>query len=235
MHTITTVFRHVLNQVGIDVIRYRPQVSDLAWVKPLGIKTVFDVGANIGQFAHEIRHELPDAYIYSFEPITSCYDILTSTMKKDPRFHAFNSALGAAKGKATINISGYSPSSSLLEQSSILKEQFPHTKNEKTETITVDTLDAIWKTVEHPGHILVKMDVQGFEDKVIDGGKECLRHAHALIIETSFVQLYENQPLFDDIYRRVYEFGFRYHGAMRSKRSTETHGILFEDSVFLRA
>ncbi|MFN8465859.1 MAG: FkbM family methyltransferase [Caldilineaceae bacterium] len=46
---------------------------------------------------------------------------------------------------------------------------------------------------------MVKIDVQGFEDKVLLGGELTIRHASMLIIETSFQVLYEGQALFGDV------------------------------------
>ena len=42
--------------------------------------TVLDVGANTGQFALEIHKILPQAMIYSFEPLKDCYEQLMHNM-----------------------------------------------------------------------------------------------------------------------------------------------------------
>src|SRR5262249_33037058 len=51
------------------------------------ISTVLDVGANTGQFAGEIHAILPDAAIYSFEPL-----LLVEKMSHLPKFRAFDFA-----------------------------------------------------------------------------------------------------------------------------------------------
>jgi hypothetical protein len=56
------------------------------------------------------------------------------------------------------------------------------------------------------------MDVQGFEDRVIAGGLRTLERASVLWVETSFVELYEGQPLFADIHDRLRDLGFEYRG-----------------------
>lgn len=226
--------KKILRMIGIDIIRYHEQRSDLALLREKNIRTVFDIGANIGQFAQEIRAELPSACLYSFEPIESCHQKLVRSMQGDKKFRAFKVALGDRKGTEIIHVSTYSPSSSLLPQSEELKKIFPHTKGTREEKISIERLDDIWKTIPHPDNILVKMDVQGFEGKVIDGGVECLRRASTLIIETSFVELYSGQPLFDDIYGKVRVLGFRYTGSLRHKKNPKTGEILSEDSVFVK-
>ncbi len=41
--------------------------------------------------------------------------------------------------------------------------------------------------------------MQGYEDKVIAGGKNIIQQADVIICELSMDNLYEGQPLFDDI------------------------------------
>ena len=79
------------------------------------------------------------------------------------------------------------------------------------------------------------MDTQGFEAEVIAGGKECLSVAKAILIETSFVEIYSGQPHFDDIYELLKGLGFRYHGSLRAKRHPKTGEVMFEDSIFMRS
>ena len=84
------------------------------------------------------------------------------------------------------------------------------------------------------GEILIKVDVQGFEDKVIAGGVETFKKAKVVLIENSFVELYESQPLFDDIYMKLKELGFEYRGALQQKIAKNTGQIISEDSMFIR-
>jgi len=58
----------------------------------------------------------------------------------------------------------------------------------------------------------VKIDVQGFEDRVIRGGTEAIRHAQWLLLELSVVPLYDHAPSFDELYRLVSSVGFSFAG-----------------------
>ena len=44
-----------------------------------GIRTVFDLGANAGQFATRVHNWIPNATIYSFEPLKDVYAQLQQT------------------------------------------------------------------------------------------------------------------------------------------------------------
>ena len=54
-------------------------------------------------------------------------------------------------------------------------------------------------------------------------------------VETSFVELYEQQPLFDDIYMLLKSWGFAYQGSFDQLRDPRTGKTVQEDSVFVRS
>jgi FkbM family methyltransferase len=226
--------RKTVHKIGLDIHRYRPEANRLAWVQTLGIRSVFDIGANVGQFATEIRHELPEAQIYSFEPLQECYGALTETFRNDSRFEAFPYALGEKDETVTMHKSSYTPSSSLREMAQAHKDLFPHTKESQPETIRVRRLDDAYAEISPAKPLLIKVDTQGYEDKVIMGGMDAFRNAAAVIIEASYVQLYEGQPLFDDIYSKMKALGFSYRGALHQKIKKETGEVIFEDSIYVR-
>jgi FkbM family methyltransferase len=223
-----------IRKIGIDFHKYRPEIDPFFQFKKSGIKTVIDIGANVGQFAKEIRSTLPDAEIISFEPIKECYDALVASFAKDTRFRAYNMALGTENTTLNMNKSAYTPSSSLLPMATKHKELFPHTEAQTTETVQVKRLDDVLSDQKLPQGILIKIDVQGFEDKVIQGGLETFKKASVAIIETSFSPFYEGQPLFDDIYQKMSALGFSYRSSLHQKKDKKTGEILFEDSIFVR-
>lgn len=226
--------KEVLRSVGIEVKKYTRLPHQLAWLKGVHIESILDVGANVGQFAEEITAVLPDATIYAFEPLKECFDKLNVAMSGRKNFESFNVAIGDKNESQTIHKSSYSPSSSLLEMGALHKELFPHTKESTPETIQVKRLDDVLTGRDIKKEILIKVDVQGYEDKVIAGGRELFSRARVVIIETSFVPLYDGQLLFDGIYQSLKSLGFSYHGAWQQKRDTTNGQVLFEDSIFVR-
>jgi FkbM family methyltransferase len=195
---------------------------------------VFDIGANTGQFAAQFHRLLPEATLYSFEPLEDCYNELLERMGHVSEFHAFNFALGDKNGEAQIFRNDFTPSSSLLSMEKIHKEAFPFTKNVTTQTIKIRRLDDILGELDIVDDILVKIDVQGAEDKVILGGEKLIYRASVLILETSFQPLYEGQLLFDGIYDLLRKKGFVYAGSEHTIRNPNDGSILQCDSVFLR-
>lgn len=231
---ISKIIRKPFNIIGLDIKKFRPEIDYLKFLERYDIKTVFDIGANTGQFAKEIRKKLPQAKIYSFEPLKDCYQELVRNMSDDKNFKAYNFALGEKETEREINRSVSSPSSSLLAMGKLHEEMYPHTKGGTKEEIKVKRLDDVFKISDLEKEILIKIDVQGYEDKVIKGGTNIISQAKIALLEVSFFELYKGQALFGDIYNTMKELGFKYQGRIHQRINHLTGEILYEDSIFIK-
>ena len=202
------------------------------WLRSLPVRTVLDIGANTGQFAAEIRDLLPEAFIYSFEPLRDAHAELVARMKGDGRFRAFNVALGDEDSRSVIHRSDFSPSSSMRPMLELHTAAWPHTAGVAAEEVEVRRLDSLG--IEPEPELLVKIDVQGFEDKVIEGGRATIARASYVVTEVSFGSLYEGQPLFEDIYRLLGGMGFGYRGSLWQLPDPRDGRPLQADAFFVR-
>ena len=232
--TCKTWVKSLFRLCGLNVTVI-PRFEPYEWLKGKEIHTIFDIGANTGQFASQFHRLLPDATLYSFEPLEDCYNELLKKMGHVPQFRAFNFALGDVNGQAQIYRNDFTPSSSLLPMEELHKRAFPFTRHAKLQKIEVNRLDDILDELDIVENVLVKIDVQGTEDRVISGGEELLGRASVLIVETSFEPLYKGQLLFDGIYELLRDRGFVYAGGESPGRNPENGRILYCDSVFCRA
>ena len=231
--------------LGYDVVPYAPpgetsssappiRVPETArWLSSLGVRTVLDIGAHQGEFAKLIRVVLPDARIVSFEPLPDCFAVLEANMREVPDFAAFNVALGDHDGVTSLYRSKYTPSSSLLPMASRHKSAFPYTAGGREEQVRVKRLDDLAASLALEHEILVKIDVQGYEHKVIAGAAKLLAEALLVIVETSFETLYQEQELFDGIYPLLRRHGFRYIGSFAQLHDPADGQVLQQDSMFL--
>ena len=203
------------------------------WFAKWGIKTVLDVGARMGEFAQRIRAILPNADLVCFEPLEEPSSKLTERFKGHPNFLAIRYALGEKAGN-TKSINEYAPSSSLLPMAKLHKQSFTFAVKEKTEMIEVRRLSDVVRELNLRDPLLLKLDVQGFEDKVIAGGEDVVARAKIIIIEVSFQPLYEGGPLFDSIYRLLKEYGFTFNGNFEQLFSPKDGRVLQADAIFCR-
>jgi FkbM family methyltransferase len=132
---VKTLTKSLFRLCGLEIRRIRFEPYE--WLKGRNIQTVFDIGANVGQFARQIHRILPDAMLYSFEPLEDCYNELVKKMGHLPRFRAFNFALGDGNGQAQFYRNEYTPSSSLLPMEDLHKQAFPFTAHAAPQKIEI--------------------------------------------------------------------------------------------------
>src|SRR5207245_5000762 len=119
--------------------------------------------------------------------------------------------LGSEDRVMTIHQNEFSGSSSMREMSELHKTTFAYAAKPVAEaSVQVRRLDDVCRDLTLEPEVLVKLDVQGYEDRVIAGAPELLPRVKVVITETSFEPLYVGQPLFDELYKRITALGFRY-------------------------
>jgi FkbM family methyltransferase len=206
-----------------------------SWLTGAGIRTVLDIGANTGQFAQLMHAVLPEARIYSFEPLPDCFAELERRGRAFPEFRAFNVGLGSGNGELSFHRNPYADSSSFRPMADLHREQFPFTAGpETTIRVPVRTLDSMAVDLVLEDRLFVKIDVQGFEDEVIAGGRTTLARAHMVAMEISFAPLYEGAPSFDELYQTMRGMGFEFRGCLDQLVGPLNGAILQGDALFVR-
>ncbi|WP_167883686.1 FkbM family methyltransferase [Leptospira ognonensis] len=244
MKTIKTVIKSLFKLLGLDISfvrseRYKKQKEDAdlkranLWLTEFNFHSIIDIGANEGQFAKKVRTLFPSTKIISFEPIPTVFEKLKIDFATDQNFKAFNVGLGEKEEKMQLWLNEYSPSSSLLKMDHHT-EHFDFAVKQNQIEIQLARLDSYTSEIDLTKPYLVKIDVQGYEDRVIKGGTDVLRKAKMIITEVSFVSLYEGQVLFDQIYSSLKALGFRYVGNYEQLHSPINHSVLQADAIFLR-
>lgn len=169
---------------------------------------LLDCGANVGQTAVGLRKLYPKANIYCFEPVRACQASLAETCARIGAV-SVRKALGDRDGRASMQLTSSSECNSLLPyQPGNPCAQWTWVVG--TEEVEVCMLDT-WCKAEgiDPRRIgLVKMDLQGGELLALFGARAVLRHARAVYLEVSFVEIYKGAPLFAEVDRFMRESGY---------------------------
>jgi FkbM family methyltransferase len=221
-----------LTSLGINIRRKRPELDELQFLSKLKIRTVLDIGANTGQFATQARQLLPEAVIHCFDPVREAYNSLSRLAAKDPRMFAYNVALGEEEKDVVMEVNEYTPSSSILHMAPAHLRAFPFTAHTKPERVRMIRLDTWASEAQIEPPLLVKLDVQGYEDRVLRGGTNTVRKAAVILTEVSFCELYEGQVLYDELYSTIRALGFRSAGMIQNLRDS-TSRILSCDAIFV--
>ena len=147
----------------------RRRVRDLIdFIADRKIDLVIDVGANVGQFGESLRTQGYRGRIVSFEPVEAVFRALQGKAAADGNWEAHHCGLGARSGSAAIHVSELSVFSSLLPLVSTATQHDRRMATEYSEQAEIKTLDEVAATL--PGRMLLKIDTQGYERQVIEGG-----------------------------------------------------------------
>lgn len=195
---------------GVHVGAYRwtyPARRQMLW-SASGVKHLFDVGANIGQYGKEVRNHGYLGCIHSFEPVSAAYVELEEVASGDPEWDVHRMAVGSTAGTLEINVSQVSTFSSMLPVTQTTLDGFGPAAYVRTETVPTTTLDDVLPEAAQGEGYAVKMDVQGFEQQVIEGGERAIAGAAAVEIELCPVELYEGQWLMLDLLHAMDQRGF---------------------------
>jgi len=222
-----------LKRKGIHYSRY--SLFNRRWLTDARIHTVLDVGANVGEFSAIFAELFPAAQIHAFEPLPDCYQKLCGEADKyGGRIKPINVGVGSQIGTLTFNRSNWAPASSFRTMAPIHKENYPHSADSESISVDVTTLDHWAQDKELKDNIMIKMDVQGFEDEVIRGGPGIVGRARVLVLECSFQPTYENEPMFDGIYELLKPMGFVYRGSLKQSIRKIDDSFLQADCLFVR-
>lgn len=174
-------------------------------LKSHDINLVFDIGANIGQFASELRRSGYKGRIVSFEPLPQAFEALNKLAHNDADWIIHpRCAVGNNIGVVEINVAENSVSSSILPMLDIHEKIAPQSKYTHKEFVHITTLDSILDLYIKPNDkLFIKVDTQGYEWSVLDGASKTLEVCKGVLLELSLIPLYEEQRLWIDFIKRL--------------------------------
>lgn len=200
------IFGIKLRKISIDS---SPELRLQYLMNQFKIDTIYDIGANYGQFAIGMIKSGFSGRIISFEPISFVYDELRkNSSKHDNWFVAERCALGEKECITQINISDSSASSSILQMTSKHSDAAPYTKCSSMEEISIKRLDDVVKGMCQSESIFLKIDTQGFELPVLKGAEQVIQKTKILQLELSLVELYSGQELYQTVIDYLDKKGF---------------------------
>jgi FkbM family methyltransferase len=170
--------------------------------------------------------------IYSFEPLSGPYQLLKQSFADDALFQTYPIALGETCGRVEIYENGQSDFSSMLPMNVSCRDYFPTAEDETVAQVQMMTLDRWAQSQSLTDPLLIKMDVQGYEDRVIRGGIDTIHRASVIMTEVSFTPLYRFQPLFHDVYTMLHSMGFRLIGMIHNMYDVSESNIVQADAIF---
>jgi len=187
-------------------------------------KSILDIGANVGQFYNEIKNIFPNSYYYLIEGSESCevvletlnvdYSIcLLSDSEKEVDFY-----IRKNEPRCTGN-SIYRENTSFYDDDQILIE--------KRQTKTLSNL------LNNQIFDLIKIDVQGSEIDIINGGLDIIKEAKGILMEVSLMEYNQNSPTKEFVYEYMDNLGFKPVELIGNINHPLTYELIQQDILFL--
>lgn len=177
-----------------------------------GYATIFDIGANVGDVTKCMLETFPSASVYSFEPCNDTYGKLVENVRalgQESRWHPYQLGFLDQAGDEILNITTFHGANSMLQltdEFSTINPGIQVVAQEKIHLVRLDDFVAENK-IKHID--LVKIDVEGVELKILNGGLSTLTNlVDTVIVEMSFVRSPRKNGEFIKIFQVMHDCGF---------------------------
>jgi FkbM family methyltransferase len=187
------VFETGLPQDGRLLLRYREHIGtqllvhgrfedeEVAFlrgeVRAAGGGTIVDAGAHVGYFTVSLAREAgTSGQVLAVEPLPSNLELLRANvaLNKLDNVRIFPLALGDRESHVQLNVASDPAFSSL---------HTPYIRSTaRTLRIPMNRLDTLWRECDRPFVIVVKVDVEGAELGVLEGGEDLLESCKPLVM-----------------------------------------------------
>lgn len=196
--------------------------------------TVIDVGANLGQFSIAAYYEFSSSLIIPIEPDAAVVRKLKKNLPPEVSGKVLCSAVGDFEGDINFQVNADPQNSSILPLGVDRCRAFPDNVVLKEVCVPISRLDSLLDPVNLPKPILLKIDVQGYEEKVVHGASHTLRHTRWVVMEISFARLYEGEAQFLPMIDLMSSHGFRFVKPLNFHLSGNSLDIIEMDALFER-
>lgn len=162
------------------------------------IKTAVDIGANTGQWAKLFMGHFPEVNLLSIEANPHN---LADLKQINP--HCLQACLSACGGELRTFYLPNPAVESVNTGASLYRELQPGYEEPVALTLETTTLDAIGTDFD-----LIKLDVQGADLDVLQGGSQAVRSARIIMVEVSLSQYNDGAPLSAEVIAYLHAQGF---------------------------
>jgi FkbM family methyltransferase len=163
--------------------------------------TLIDVGAAKG--TPPIYRAFPDAYRVLIEPLREFEDQMQQWISDGQGEHLCT-AVGDQEGEASMYIDRERPFMSSLHH----RETAPQSKPPELRTVPTTTLDILLEEHRWRPPFGVKIDAEGYEDRVIRGASRLLEDTQFVIADVSVMRRFDGSYSFAEFIQLMIERGF---------------------------
>jgi FkbM family methyltransferase len=144
------------------------EANFIAMIAPL-CRTIFDIGACVGDWTQKVLTHQPAALVHCFEPLPANHQALVRNLGKRAFVNGF--AIGARTGAMALHVPA-DKGTERWELGSLYQRHAPAVDSLTEVTVQVKTLADYCREQEIGGIDLLKIDTEGAEMDVLIGGRD---------------------------------------------------------------
>ena len=185
--------------------------------------TIVDIGASNGTWSRECLEIFPDARYALFDALRENAAALNEFAAAHKNAAYWIGTLGSRAAQSILRVHG--------DQSSIYSSSsFPG----RPRPVEMRPLDSFIREMDFRSPLLIKADVQGYEIEIIRGASDCLAMTEVLLLEVSFIRVYEDCPLAHEVVAEIGKAGFRLHDICSYVQRPADGVLAHGDLMFIR-
>jgi FkbM family methyltransferase len=168
------------------------------------LRTVVDVGANVGQWSTMLLDLVTPAKLIVVEPQPRAFAELQRNFGSRDSVELHNVATGDRAGTAKFRVTRDTTGASVLPPREAMRDLIGQNWTVESEIeVPMQTLDALLEN--EPEISLLKIDVQGFEKAVLAGASSTLARTNFLLVELNYMRQYEGGSWFGETHEILTE------------------------------
>lgn len=217
--------KKIINKLGYNISRIDHKFENIDLDHLLSQKIniinpiVFDVGGNVGQSISKFKAIFKDPIVHSFEPNEQTYNLMYTKFREDEKIFCNNFALGDKLENKEFNVTEKTGKSSFYKLNT--NDEWKKSRNKRYTTfitsrrvVKISTVDSYCKEMKINEIDLLKMDTQGYEEKILEGATEMLKNSKikCIIAEIVLNDFYEKNFLFSDLEKHLIPNNFKLVG-----------------------
>ena len=226
-----------------EIVYYDSQLTkDIEYIlKKLNFKNpIFcDVGAYKGLWICKYLKKFPNLVAYLIEPHEKSYLYLKEKFKNYENISLFKMGLSNSNEIEKVNINAKSYTNSFLEFDDNVSKSWKHEQFENLhkEEVKMKKLTDFVKENNIPRINVLKLDVQGYESRVLNGAENLLRDnlVDLILLEVIIIPTYKDQSSVSEIFNIFESYDYSLYGIYDIEKKPKRSRLQQFDALFFKS
>lgn len=178
------LIKRAFSRAGIYYAKRQCMPCGIDWLwdirrvaRGLPVRTVFDVGANVGQTTRLIKERFADADVHAFEPVSATYQSLERAVAQLEGVTCHRMALSDRVGRVAMTSEANSPLNRIVPigcESGLAPDRL--------EDVETETIDRFCRARQIERLDILKVDAEGADLKVLQGAERMLHEGRVAFV-----------------------------------------------------